>query len=133
MRNRFVHDGDNGLGEDVIEGVEHFLEAYRGPSFPEAHRDLVQRNLERTPRIKINFDVGFFELDRFQVNEDGACVWWRARRFLGQPSSVVKEARAAIDKGWTVIVLEGDNSQIIAAIQKREASSLLPYGAFISA
>lgn len=89
-----------------------------GPVSPKLIGTSYQRNLERTPRIKINFDVGFFELDRFQVNEDGACVWWRARRFLGQPSSVVGEARAAIDKGWTVIVLEGDNSQIIAAIQK---------------
>lgn len=109
-----------------------------GPVSPKLIGTSYQRNLECTPRIKINFDVGFFELDRFQVgvvarNEYGACVWWRARRFLGQPSSVVGEARAAVDKGWTVIVLQGDNSQIIAAIQKREASSLLPYGAFISA
>lgn len=61
------------------------------------------------------------------------------RRLTAQPSSTVEEARAALEgvkmaaeKGWTEIVLEGDNSRIVSAIQNREHDTLLPYGALIS-
>lgn len=146
-RNRLVHEGDDGGNEDIIEGAEHFLEAYRSAQFPRnSHGVSISAIWSAPPEeiIKINFDVGFFEPDRYQVamvarDAAGTCVWWRVRRYTGQPSSVVGEAiaalegvRVACEKGWMAITLEGDNAQVVHAIQKRDDCSLLPFGDFIS-
>lgn len=37
----------------------------------------------------------------------------------------------AVEKGWPSITLEGDNSQIVSAIQSRVQEACIPYGAII--
>lgn len=66
-------------------------------------------------------------------------MWWRVKRFCGIPPVVVGEARAALEgirlaneKNWSEVVIEGDNSEIIAALQNRLDDPKLVYGALIS-
>lgn len=110
-----MHGDQDGLQGDFIEGALNYLEAYKSALLP---RTIQPSHVIESwcapppPRININFDVGFFEDNYFQVaavarDLEGRCVWWRARRFIGQPASVVGEARAAlegvklaVDTGW---------------------------------
>lgn len=76
-------------------------------------------------------DVGFLDSEYYQVavvgrKVDGICVWWRVRRLVSQPPAVVEEVHVALEgvllameMGWEEVVLEGDYSQIITAIQNR--------------
>lgn len=94
--------------------------------------------------VKINFDVGFVEPESYRVavvgrNSGGRCLWWRVRKFVGQPPAVVGEARAAMEgallaqeKGWSKVVLEGDCAQIITAIRDGLTDHHLPFGALVS-
>lgn len=100
-RNRAVHEGVDGSGEDLIVGAEHYLDAYRASQFPPPPQGSNVAAVWHAPSpsvIKIYFDVGFIENDHFQVavvvrSDEGKCVWWRVRRLTGQPSSAVGEAR----------------------------------------
>lgn len=142
-----MHGDQDGLQGDFIEGALNYLEAYKSALLPRTIQpsDVIESLCAPPPpRININFDVGFFEDYYFQVaavarDLEGRYVWWRARRFIGQPASVMGEARAAlegvklaVDTGWGEIELEGENSQVVAAVQSREADHFLPYWAFIA-
>lgn len=146
-RNRVVHGDAEGVGEDLIEWSTHFLEAYKAAQMPVIKQPPLMADTWIAPPpqvIKINFDVGVLEPNKFRVavvarDAEGRCVWWRIRRLSGQPPVVVGEARAAYDgvllameKGWRSIILEGDNSEIISAIQNRVDDSFLSYEAFTS-
>lgn len=70
---------------------------------------------------------------------EGKCLGWQIRCFSGQPPAVVGEARAAyegvqwaLEKGWSGIILQGDNLEVLTAVQNRVEDDLLPYGVFIS-
>lgn len=83
MRNRYVHEGEDGLGEDLNEGAAHFLDGYRASQFPRAPQGSGVAATWHAPpsaTVKITFDVGYLEPDHFQVamvarNEMGACLW----------------------------------------------------------
>lgn len=109
----------------MIEWSTHFLDSYRAAQLPTTSRTRSQVTCWIAPprrTVKINFDVGFLEEDKYQVavvarDDEGLCLWWRIRRFVGQPPVVVGEARAALegarmamDKNWRTVILEGDNS-----------------------
>lgn len=134
-------------GGDLVEGADHFLQAYRAAQVvrPIPGPELTGGwSAPLDPKVRINFDVGFLEPHRYPIavvarNAEGICMGCRARRLAGQTSSAVGEARAtlegvlmAVENGWTEIELEGDNSEVISAIQNRIQDALLPYGATIS-
>lgn len=146
-RNWVVHGDGDGVCEDLIEWASHFLEGYQVLQMPWtklSHTHVDSWVAPSPPFIKINFDVGFFELEKYQVamiarDNDGNCVGWLIRRLCGQPPVVVGEARAAFEgisfaltMGWKEVMLEGDKSEVVAAIQNRMEDSLLLFGALIS-
>lgn len=79
-----------------------------------------------SPSIKINFDAAYFQIAVVARDAEGTCLGWRVRRLMGQPPAVVGEARAALetvhfarDLGLTDVIVEGDCSQCLSAIQNR--------------
>lgn len=146
-RNQVVHEEGVELKEDIVEWAFHFLEAYKTAQLPRISRSQAGPEVWQPPRhptVKVNFDVGFFEDNRYQIavvarNGGGGVLWWQVRRFWGAPPVVVGEARAALEglrlakeKGWGDIVIEGDNSEVISALQNRVDDPKLVYGALIS-
>lgn len=78
--------------------------------------------------MKVNFDVGYFEPDKYQVavvaRKCGRLMhWMEGPSFFDQPSVVVGEARSALEgvrmaleHSWHEIVIEGDNSELLSVI-----------------
>lgn len=74
-----------GAGVDIIEGADHFLEAYRAAQFartPPGPSENGTWSAPFSPKVNINFDVGFLESDHYQIavvarNEEGQCLWSR--------------------------------------------------------
>lgn len=105
VRNQLVHEEVQHIPSDIVKWCSDFLEVFY-------NANLLTNSLPATvfPRqwvapspghIKVNFDAAFFSADFFQVsavarNEEGQCVGWAVRRFIGCPSPTAGEARAAL-------------------------------------
>lgn len=146
-RNRWVHGEAVMLDGGIVEEATNFLNAYQEALLSGARTSKVEVQQWRkpvAPWIKINFDMGVVQENKYQTamvarNEVGACLGWRVMKFDGSPTSTMGEARAALEagkwaraRGWNSVMVEGDNSSVIAAIQNRIMDPHLPYGAFIS-
>lgn len=145
-RNQIVHGGSLGEVEDIVAWTHNFLEAYIASQFPKVGRTSPVLSLWMAPTgsiIKINFDMGFLHPVHCQIaviarDADGTCVGWRTRRLMGQPPVVVGETRAALEsfiftleRGSDDVMVEGDNSTVISALQNKLDDLFLSYGAIV--
>lgn len=131
----------------LIEWADHFLVAFQNVRLPKPPCSSLPSSEWVPPpstHVKMNFNVGFMEKDRYQIafvarNSDGCCLWWRVARSTSHPLVEVSEARAALDgvqiavtKGWRNLIAEGDNSQVISAVQNQLEEPQLSYDALVS-
>lgn len=78
-----------GVGDNIIEWSSHYLKSFRTAQMPTFKRhQRMEIHCAAPPSLlaKVNFDVGYFEPDKYQVavvarNEAGRVLWWRIRRF----------------------------------------------------
>lgn len=70
------------------------------------------------------------------IKAGGECLWWRVRRFVGQPPTAMSEARGIVEgielareKGWQDIEVEGDSLAVIEELRKGRID---PYSVYSS-
>ncbi|XP_012842432.1 PREDICTED: uncharacterized protein LOC105962666 [Erythranthe guttata] len=122
---------------DLVDWCKNYLAIFRSAQIhkfsPQRHVHMSTWHPPPVGAVKINTDAAvssgnlFFSVGMVARNDEGQCIWWRVIKLPGnlhpaecEATAALKELLLAREKGWTNVVVEGDNLQVITALQHGE-------------